>query len=254
MAKKPVSHKQRQAAKKQQENQALQNVLNVFLVGLVAECFLLVIYRYYLMGTVDSLLFWHRVLQVCQYAGPVLLLASIAGLIWKKDCPKCRKILPYVAVAGLFFGVAGWMIVYFFDMGVTLMCILVPVVTLLGLVYFLFQRECFTTTTALALAMFTTWVCSTARTTPITVGCVAIVLLLAVLAGVTFMAKRDGGSVKGVRLFPADCNYTILFAAFAVAIAAVVLALAVSSVTYYLMWALGILLFAEMVYYTTKLM
>ena len=40
----------------------------------------------------------------------------------------------------------------------------------------------------------------------------------------------------------------------AVAAAAVLLAAFLPALTYYLMWGLGVLLFAELVFYTTKLM
>ena len=51
-----------------------------------------------------------------------------------------------------------------------------------------------------------------------------------------------------------ECDYRILYAVFAAAFVCVLLALAVPAIAYYLMWALGILLFAEVVYYTSKLM
>lgn len=46
----------------------------------------------------------------------------------------------------------------------------------------------------------------------------------------------------------------IVYAALAVAAAGVLLAAVLPMISYYLMWALGVVLFAELVYYTTKLM
>lgn len=252
MAKKSIS--QKRAERQRQDNQALQNVLNVFLVGLVAEIYLLLVYRNYIMGSVDSVLAWHSVLKASVFVGLAVLVLGVAGLIWKRKCPTCRKVLPYVALAGLFLTVSGAVISTFFDAGVTLMCILVPVVTVLGLIYYLFQRECFVTTVALAAAMFTVWVCSKTSGTVVVAGAAAVIVLLAVLAAGTFMAQKNGGSVKGLRIFSAECSYPILYASFAIAVVAIVAALAMSSVTYYLMWGLGVLLFVEMVFYTTKLM
>ena len=54
MSKKPIS--QKRADREKQESQALHRVFNVFLLGLAAECYLLLVYRGYAMGTIDSLL------------------------------------------------------------------------------------------------------------------------------------------------------------------------------------------------------
>ena len=54
MAKKPIS--QKRAEREKQENQTLQRVFNVFLLGIAAECYLFVVYRNYVMGTAASLL------------------------------------------------------------------------------------------------------------------------------------------------------------------------------------------------------
>ena len=45
-----------------------------------------------------------------------------------------------------------------------------------------------------------------------------------------------------------------MYAVLAICIVAIAVALVVPMISYYLLWVLGILLFAEMVYYTTKLM
>lgn len=46
----------------------------------------------------------------------------------------------------------------------------------------------------------------------------------------------------------------MLYGVYAVSFVAILAALAIPLAAYYLLWVLGILLFVEMVYYTTKLM
>ena len=77
MAKKPIS--QKRAEREKQENQTLQRVFNVFLLGIAAECYLFVVYRNYVMGTAASLLVWHSVLRWAAILGVVLLAAGAAG-------------------------------------------------------------------------------------------------------------------------------------------------------------------------------
>lgn len=256
MAKKTIS--QKRAEKQQMENAALRQVFNVFLTGLAAECWLLLAYRNYVMSTVDAMLAWHTVLKVGMYAGLVLLIAAIGVGIWKKDCPKCRNVMPLVGVAGLFLALSGWVSTTFYPMGVTVMCIIVPILTLMGLVYFLYQHECFLSTIVLAGALFASWVCATGLggswKIPVIAGALCSIAAVAVMALLARKAQQSGGKVKGLQVLSHDCDYRVLYAVFAVAIAAIVVSLVAPSIVYYVMWAVGIAIFAELVYYTTKLM
>ena len=61
MAKKPIS--QKRAERQQQENQVLQRVFNAFLLGMAAECYLFIVYRNYVTGTVPQMLTWVQILR-----------------------------------------------------------------------------------------------------------------------------------------------------------------------------------------------
>lgn len=139
MAKKPIS--QKKADRQQQENQALQRVFNVFLLGLAAECYLFVVYRGYVAGSVDALLIWDKILRYGAILGLVMLLAGVGVAIWKRNDPKLRRAMAWTAGVGLFLAVSGWVVTRIYPEGVTAMCIAVPILTLLGLVFFLFQHE-----------------------------------------------------------------------------------------------------------------
>ena len=86
---------------------------------------------------------------------------------------------------------------------------------------------------------------------------VGAVLAALVLVGAAFLARKaqqDEGKLWGLRVCSLECDYRILYAALGAAFVCVLLGLALPAISYYLMWALGILLFAELVYHTTKLM
>lgn len=259
MSKKPIS--QKRADREKQESQALHRVFNVFLLGLAAECYLLLVYRGYAMGTIDSLLIWHQILTWGMYLGLVMLAAGIAvGIVKRKD-RRLRNIMAWVAGGGLFLALSGWVVTFFFDnsRGITAMCVLVPIAVVLALVYLLFQPECFLCTLTVSCAMFAVWARgasadSAAFSTVVIGGCVLGALLLAGAAYLTSRAQKDGGKLWGLRVFTPECDYRVVYGVLAVALACVALAAAVSSTAYYLLWVLGILLFAELVYHTTKLM
>ena len=256
MAKKPIS--QKRAEREKQENLTLQRVFNVFLLGIAAECYLFVVYRNYVMGTAASLLVWYNILRWDAIAGVVALVGGAATAYVKRNQPKLRIAMTLVSVVGLFLAVSGWVMMRFFDQGVTTMCILVPVLTLLGLVYFLFQHECFLSTVAMAGSFFAVWVCSSGLESswrvPVIIGAVAAIVILAVLAALVRQAQKSEGKLWGIRVLSAECDYRVVYAVLAICIVAIAAALVVPMISYYLLWVLGILLFAEMVYYTTKLM
>ena len=256
MAKKPIS--QKRAEREKQENLTLQRVFNVFLLGIAAECYLFVVYRNYVMGTAASLLVWYNILRWAAIAGVVALVGGAATAYVKRNQPKLRIAMTLVSVVGLFLAVSGWVMMRFFDQGVTTMCILVPVLTLLGLVYFLFQHECFLSTVAMAGTFFAVWVCGSGLESSwrgaVIAGAVAAVVILAVLALLVRKAQQGGGKLRGLRVLSVECDYRVVYAVLGLCAAAIVVVLAAPVASYYLLWGLGLLLFAEMVYYTTKLM
>ena len=256
MAKKPIS--QKRAEREQQENLALQRVFNVFLLGMAAEIYLFIVYRNYVLGTPDSLLLWHSILRWGSVAGLVLLVVGAVTAVVKRSDKRLRVPMILVAAVGLFLAVSGWVMTHFFDKGVTTMCILVPVLTLLGLVFFLYQQECFLSTIAMAGALFTVWICGRGLDSSwriaVIAGSVVAVVILAAAAFLTRKAQQNGGKLKGLQVFTLECDYRVIYAVLAVSAVAILIALLAPVAVYYLQWALGILLFAEMVYYTTKLM
>ena len=167
----------------------------------------------------------------------------------------------WVGGIGLFLALSGWVVTFFFDnnRGITTMCILVPILVVLALIFFLFQPECFLSTLVLICAMFTVWLRgasagSSRMGAAVIVGAVLGAVLLAAAAALTRKAQGDEGKLKGFQVFSLECDYRIIYAALGAAFVCVVLTLALPSIAYYLLWMLGILLFGELVYYTTKLM
>ena len=84
MAKKPIS--QKRADREKQENLTLQRVFNVFLLGIAAECYLLIVYRNYVMGTAASLMLALAIPTSKVPAGLVWVIAflggTLAGALW----------------------------------------------------------------------------------------------------------------------------------------------------------------------------
>lgn len=259
MSKKSIS--QKHAEREKQENLTLNRIFYVFFLGLAAECYLFLVYRCYAWGSVGSMLAWHKVLTVLTWAGLAALVVGAVGAFLKRQERKIRNIMIWTAGVGAFFLVSGWVVTHFFTngAGVTAMCILVPILAVLALVYLLYQHECAFSTTVLSGAMFSVWLRGASAASamwrlPVMAGCIVVAVLLAAALYLADRARKDGGKLFGVRVFSVDCDYRIVYAVLAVAAAALLLAAFLPVAAYYLMWALGVLLFAELVFYTTKLM
>ena len=259
MSKKPIS--QKHADREKQENSTLSRVYYVFLLGLAAECWLFLVYRGYAFGTPRSMLAWHNVLVAATWVGlAALVIGAVAGFLKRQD-RKMRTIMSWAAGAGAFFLVSSWVVTHFFSngTGVIAMCILVPIVVVLALVYLLYQHECALSTVMLSGAMFSVWLRSASANSsiwrlPVMIGCIAAAAVVVAVLFLVFRVQKDGGKVLGGQVFSSECDYRVLYGVLGIAAAALLLAAAVSVTAYYLLWALAVLLFAELVFYTTKLM
>ena len=257
--KKPIS--QKRADKEREDNKILNRVYYVFLLGLAAECYLFLVYRGYIASTVNSTLAWHTVLRVLMWIGLAALVVGAAVWYVKREDKKLRKIMPWVTGAGAFFALSGWIMTHFFSngRGVTAMCVLVPIAAVLALVYLLYQHECTLSTVALSGAMFCVWARnasanSSSWSIPVIIGCVAALALLALAAWLSYKAQMAEGKLWKKQVLSLECDYRILYAALAVAAVGVLIGLLLPMISVYLMWLLGVALFAELVYYTTKMM
>ena len=110
----------------------------------------------------------------------------------------------------------------------------------------------------MAGTFFAVWVCGSGLESSwrgaVIAGAVATVVILAVLALLVRKAQQGGGKLRGLRVLSVECDYRVVYAVLGLCAAAIVVVLAAPVASYYLLWGLGLLLFAEMVYYTTKLM
>lgn len=252
---------QKRADQERQDNRILSRVYYVFLLGLAAECYLFMVYRGFANASLGSTLAWYKALTVEKWLGLAVLVIGVAVGVWKRKNRKIRAAMIWAACIGAFFFVSSWVMVRFFHngLGVTAMCVLVPILAVLTIIYLLYQHECAFTTIVLGGAMFSVWlrsasVLSESWRVPVVIGCVLVVVLLAAAGWLVNMARKDGGKLWDRRVFSLECDYRIVFAVIGAAAVCVLLAAALPAAAYYLMWALGILLFAELVYYTTKLM
>ena len=265
MAKQSNYHNQKQQkmTREQRDNQVLGRVFKLFLLGIVAECFLFFFNDLYINGTAQSLVGIYYGLPYASVAGFVVMVVGLV-MLWKQRGASSlsRKVFGWIAGVGAFVGICSLVLRLVYPNGGTYLCVLVPILTVLGMVYLLFQREFFVIAVILSGALFTVWVCRKGIGTvnwnvEALAGSILVLIGLAALTALTAKIQKQGGRWIGkhkVRLLPADCDYRMLYLAYGLSFVAILLAILVVVTTYYSMWVLGIALFAFAVYYTTKLM
>lgn len=257
-SKKPIS--QKRAEREQAENQALSRVFAVFLIGLAIECYLFILYRA-ASGSVNSMLACYRALEVITVLGFIVLVAAAIVGYLKRNDRKLRTVMIWAGALGLFLGVSGWIMRHFANdqQGIIAMCILVPVAAVLALIFLLYQRECFWSSLVMCCALFTVWLLSDANHSKtwhlrIVAGAIVGAVLLLVAFYLFRKAQGNDGKLWGLRVCSPECEYLVVYAVLAVALVGVLMAVAAYTISFYLMWMLGIAFFAELVYYTAKLM
>jgi len=257
MAKKP----NKRAERLRKEQEAMNRVLNIFLVGIVAETYLLMMHKR-LTGSAAQMVSAAKALPVFGWIGAVLAIAGLVLMLVKKADPKLRKGGLAGLLTGAFLAVSSLLMYFAYPRAGQILCVLVPVVALLALVYYLFQREFFVSTVILGGTMFTLWVLGRGLgtvnwNTKVIVGAVVVLIGLAGAALLTRKVQKSDGKwigKKEIAVFAPACDYKALYAVYAVAAVLIALALVMSSTVFYTMWLTGILIFVLAVYYATKLM
>ena len=141
-------------------------------------------------------------------------------------------------------------------MGTTVMCILVPVLMLLAVVFLLYQHEFAVQTIALTLAIVSAVLLnhgSSSMPALVTAFCWAAMVLVAALLVLTVMLQKHEGSYKGTAIFPAKTNYALTCAVLVLSIAAIAVSL-FAGLAYYVIWSAAVLLFVLAVWYTVKML
>ena len=252
MSKNPVSK-----SKSAKGNEPLRNALKFFLAGCVAEIYLLIIRRFYVNGTADELLTCDAVLPYLMGIGAaVAVVGLILGIVWRQ-AKKRRWIGWSVFAAGVFLGASAWMIRTFYDSALTLLCVVVPVAMLLGILWNLYDRECAWSLTILGVSLIALWVCrrvldSIYYGTYVKIAVVVYIVLLIAAAFLASKASRSSGKLGQLQVLTSGADPLPVYGACVLSVIALAVALFSSTIAYYAMWALAIVVFALAVYYTVK--
>ena len=237
-------------SKQVKRDEPMTGTMKFFLVGCVAELYLLIIRRFYVKSPdIVKILWYDRYLWVLLGVGAAILVAGVVGGLLLRGDKKKRTIAWCVAAAGAFLGGAAGLIRWNAST-LTLLTVVVPVVMVLGVLWNLYDRECALSLTILGASLIALWICRKQMYSMFLGTYVKIfaVVYILVLIAVALLTKQ--GKLK--KLLPASADPLPVYVACGLSAVAMLGALFSSIVAYYAMWALAIVVFGLAVYYTVK--
>lgn len=257
-----MNKKEKQAQRAKQEDVVLNKVLWWIVGSVILEALLLLLNRVYVNYTASEIEFAYAlrgvfrglaiVLPICFVVLAVLWLAARKAEKWTKLTGVLTLILLVLAVCAV--------VVRVFDVsGVKFLYIAVPVVAVLALIYYLYQREFFFSAVLCTLGLLGIKLLPRVKGASMVGYAYAVVLAVILVAAVVLfrmMQKSEGKlALKGkpLQVFPKGANYALLYVTCAlvavVAIAAVVLGALTLLYGVLVAWLLILA-----VYYTVRLM
>lgn len=244
--------------RKEKSDRNMNRAVILLIAGLIAEWYLLMADRYYARGNVTQMLGWYDYFGVMRWIGLAVLAVGVVLLAMREKKSWFSWLGGTLAFVGGFFAVTSEAMRHVYPTSVTVLCVFVPVVLILGIVYLFYQAEFSVQATALAMALFALALLSRSGSKLVKICAVLAILATAALLLCTLMLKKNGGVLrvkdKNVRLFPTDQDYRLTLGVLALCIALVLLAIFAPAIAFYATWVFAIITFVLAVYYTIKLM
>lgn len=263
-----IMDKKKKAALSKQEDIALTRAMLWFAAAMVLEFLLLLVNKYYIGFTTDAAsIALAQVLHVVIRVVAVLGLAfGVAAAIWCRRASVKSGELAFgpmlLSVSAFALGISGVLIVALYAAAVDLLCVVVPALAVLALVYYLYQKEFFLSALCSGVGLLGLWLVrrgSARMDLVITLYAVVGIVLLAVALVLTLCLKKNGGvlTVKGKAraLFSKQTNYLPVILSCVFGLLALVACLVLgNTAAFYLLFGLLAWLLVLLVYYTVKLM
>lgn len=253
---------QQKAQRAREEDVVLTKVLWWILGAVVLEALLLLLNKVYVKFTTEQAYIAVALQGMFKVLAIVLPICFVILLLWTLVFWRSGRSvrLPGVLTGiSLVLAVCAVVIHVFYDRGISFLYIAVPAVTVLALIYYLYQREFFFSAALSALGLLGIKVAAQAESSPLVgYGYLAVLAVLVLAGAVCFrllQSHKGFWSVKGKakEILPKNANYAMLYVT-CILVAAVVIAALVLGALAVLYGVLVAWLLILAVYYTVRLM
>ena len=248
----------KRAERREASERNMNRAVILLIAGIVAEWYLLLVNRSYARGNISQFIAWYDALGVLRWVGLALLVAGVALYVLREKKPWFLWLGGGLACAGVFFAFTSVCMRHVYPTSVTVMCVLVPVLMILGIVYLVYQAEFSVQATALAMALGALVLLGRSQSRLVKI-CAVLALLgvAALLAGVYLLRKENGVlkiGGKRLRLFAPEADYRLTLGVPALCLVLVLVTMIAPAAAFYTTWGLALVAFALAVYYTVKLL
>lgn len=254
--------KKKKVALQKQEDQALTRALIWFAAAMVVEFLLLLVNNIY---SGNEYMLAYTVMRSMYYVAGLCVIGAAACGVWCVTRTKAKKelaFLPMVLTVTLMVVAVSAVLIRLYLSALGLLCVLVPAGAVLALVYYLYQKEFFLSTCAVALGMLGLWLVRKNSGAHDVIVTAYVVLAGLLLVALVVLAARIKGSNGVLKL--GCCKYTFnpknggmmpVMVSCLLSLAALAAGYLVGALAaFYLLFALLAVLLVLLVYYTVKLM
>ena len=208
----------KRAERMARSNRNVNRAITVLMAGVIAEFYLLMVNNYYVKGGVGQVLTMMTVLQVIDYIGCALFGAGLVVWLMRKKWTRFAPAAPWLLCIGFFFAVSSILMLKVYPQGTTMMCVIVPVVMLIGIVFLLYPREFSVQAVGLTASLMAMYLIHRGSGSDtwggIVTGCsILAICVVAVLGVAVFKAGKNDGKLKklgDLRIVSQAVSYTHL--------------------------------------------
>ena len=213
----------KRAERMARSNRNVNRAITVLMAGVIAEFYLLMVNNYYVKGGVGQVLTMMTVLQVIDYIGCALFGAGLVVWLMRKKWTRFAPAAPWLLCIGFFFAVSSILMLKVYPQGTTMMCVIVPVVMLIGIVFLLYPREFSVQAVGLTASLMAMYLIHRGSGSDtwggIVIGCsILAICVVAVLGVAVFKAGKNDGKLKklgDLRIVSQDGDYKLIYAVLA---------------------------------------
>lgn len=248
---------------RERDDQVFNKILWLFGLAVITELLLLLCYRLYVKSSADTIVAVYHVMTKLVYVGAA---GAAGGVIWAaaaKKAGRARYGVRLTVGSGLM-SLSVLFINGFYPDGVVILCGAVPVLAILALIYYLYQREFFLSSVLTGAGILVLWLFRRGHGSEVwmpvvyaSAGIFSAVLVVCLIFFLLLRAKKGAFTIGGrtLSLFSAGTGYTSLFSTLIFCAASLaVMFLFGATAAYYAIFVLVGHLFVLAVYYTVKMM
>lgn len=248
----------KRAERREKSERNMNRAVVLLIAGIVAEWYLLLVNRAYAHGNISQFIQWYDTLGVLRWVGLALLAAGVALYVLREKKPWFLWLGATLAGVGVFLTFTSICMRHVYPTSVTVMCVFVPVLMILGIVYLFYQAEFSVQATGLAMTLGALALLSRSQSRLVRACAVLALLGVAALFAGVFLLRKYGGVLKlggkRLRLFAPEMDYRLTLGVLGLSLVLLLITMIAPSAAFYTAWGLAFAAFALAVYYTVKLL